>query len=1460
MAKVIANAGATTVTYQNGGALPGNGGCTIQVDVTSSTVRSYTNTIASGAVQTTVGNNSVAATAVLQVLALPTIAKAFSPVAIPLGASSVLTLTLGNTNAVALLLAADFVDALPASLVLGTPATVGGSCASVNVVVISGGSSITYKSGASIPAGGCTITVPVTSAVPGGYDNVIAAGALVTTIGSNPSGTSAHLDILQADLQITKTDGTPTAVPGTTTTYTIVVTNAGPSAVTGATVADNFPAAITASPWTAVYSAGSSGPLAGSGNISAAVNLLAGGTATFTVVATLSPSVTGSLTNTATVTAPANVNDPTPGNNSATDTDTLTPQADLAITKTDGVATVAPGTTTTYTIVARNNGPSAVTGATVADTFPAAITSATWTAAYSAGSSGPASGSGNISALVNLLPSGTATFTVVATIASSATGSLVNTATVTVPGGVTDTNPGNNSATDTDTLAPSADLAVVKTGPATALPGGPNVTFSMLVTNNGPSDVPGVTLADPTPANLTFVSASGPCAGGFPCALGGLARGASTTVTTTYAVPSGYPKPAPIVNVATVASSTGIPDPIPSNDSSSATVSVPDGFADLAVTKTVSNPAPAVGSNVTFTITLRNNGPSDASAIRVTDVLPSGLTFVSSAPSQGTYTAATGLWAAGSLVNGASATLGITATVTQAGTIVNTATATGSNEIDPNPSNNSGSAVVNGPPSVADIQVQKTVNNAAPTVGANVTFTLTVTNAGPSAATGVVVTDLLPSGLTFVSATPSQGLYVSATGVWTIGGIPNGGVVTLALVATVTANGTYVNTAKKTAENEFDPNLSNDSAVAGLVAGGGGATFADLGIAKSDSPDPVRAGQNLTYTLVVTNRGPNDATGVTVTDPLPASVTLVSAAPSQGGCSGTTTITCALGGLARGSSATITIVVSVSAAAVPSITNTASVTANETDPNPGDNSATAPTTVLPVADVALLKIVSNPAPLVSQSFTFTITATNNGPSTANGVVVTDVLPANIGFVSFVASQGGYVSGTGVWTVGTLLNGASATLTLTVTALAPGAFTNTATKTGQTEIDPNPANDSASASVGVGVVADLTIVKTHAPASFARGSTGTFSLTVSNGGTGPTNGPVTVSDTLPAGLTPTAASGAGWACTVTAPSVSCSRADVLGAGAAWPAISVTVNVLQSAAASVTNTASVGGGGDVTPGNNGATDVVPVVSSADLAIVKTGPPNAIPGNNVVYTLLVTNNGPSDAASVVVSDPTPPSLTFVSNTGSCATPFPCALGAVPVGATRTITTTFAIPAGYTTPSPIVNTASVSSATPDPNPANDSSRATASVAADLSVVKTIEGAPIVVGQTFTYRIVVTNHGPSTATGIVLTDSLPASVTLSSLTTTQGSCSGTTTVTCALGTLLNGASATVLIHVLPASATASVANTATVAANEFDPDGTNNTSTADGSLLSSVPTLSEWALMALFFALALAGACTLRR
>ncbi|GEM_PF-824391 len=224
--------------------------------------------------------------------------------------------------------------------------------------------------------------------------------------------------------------------------------------------------------------------------------------------------------------------------------------------------------------------------------------------------------------------------------------------------------------------------------------------------------------------------------------------------------------------------------------------------ADLQISKTADNSNPSVGNNVVFTITAKNNGPYKATGVTVSDALPSGYTFVSAVPSTGTWSAPN--WTVGSLTNGSSATLAVTATVNATGSYANTASISGNNP-DSTTGNNSATAT---PLVQTNLSVTKTVNNTTPNVGDQVTFTITASNAGPSGATGVTVTDNLPSGYTFISATPSTGTWSAPD--WTIGNLANGASVTLSMTARVNATGSYANTASISG-SQSDPTPGNNS-------------------------------------------------------------------------------------------------------------------------------------------------------------------------------------------------------------------------------------------------------------------------------------------------------------------------------------------------------------------------------------------------------------------------------------------------------------------------------------------------------------------------------------------------------------------------------------------------------------------------------------------------------------------------
>jgi uncharacterized repeat protein (TIGR01451 family) len=251
------------------------------------------------------------------------------------------------------------------------------------------------------------------------------------------------------------TDAVAAATPGTSVSYTLVAANAGPDPVVGATVADTFPATLSCN-WTCNGANGGSCTSSGTGSINDTIDLPAGATASYTAVCAIASLATGALSNTATISLNGGTVDPNPLNNSATDLTTLVPVADLQITVSDAVSVSVPGGSTSYVIAASNLGPSD-TAAIVADAFPPTL-ACSWTCAGVNGGVCTAAGAGDIHDPV-VLPSGASvSYTAACSISAAATGTLVNTATVT--GVASDPSPGNNSATDSNTLLTLPDLSI----------------------------------------------------------------------------------------------------------------------------------------------------------------------------------------------------------------------------------------------------------------------------------------------------------------------------------------------------------------------------------------------------------------------------------------------------------------------------------------------------------------------------------------------------------------------------------------------------------------------------------------------------------------------------------------------------------------------------------------------------------------------------------------------------------------------------------------------------------------------------------------------------------------------------------------------------------------------------------------------------------------------------------------
>jgi uncharacterized repeat protein (TIGR01451 family) len=348
------------------------------------------------------------------------------------------------------------------------------------------------------------------------------------------------------------------------------------------------------------------------------------------------------------------------------------------------------------------------------------------------------------------------------------------------------------------------------------------------------------------------------------------------------------------------------------------------------------------------------------------------------------------------------------------------------------------------------------VDNPTPNVGDVVLFTVTLTNVGPKTATDVAVNDLLPPGLAFVSATPSQGTYNSATGDWELGTVPIVTPETLTIQARVVSPGAQTNTATVGHSDQFDPNPTNNQATAVVTP-----QQADLQVSKSvDNPTPL-LGELIHYTIVLTDNGPEPATRVTVNDLLPADVSFVSESASVGAYDPTTGVW-TVGTVNVGAPQTLTITAEVMTPDPG--TNTGGVGHTDVfDPNPNDNSASASITPQE-ADLALSKTVDNATPTVGDTVAYTLTVTDDGPSDATNVQVTDLLPAGQTFVNDSPSEGSYNPATGVWTVGTVTITTPQTLTIVARVVSPSTLTNTANITHSDQFEPDPSNNRGSATV------------------------------------------------------------------------------------------------------------------------------------------------------------------------------------------------------------------------------------------------------------------------------------------------------------------------------------------------------------------------------------------------------------
>jgi uncharacterized repeat protein (TIGR01451 family) len=546
------------------------------------------------------------------------------------------------------------------------------------------------------------------------------------------------------------------------------------------------------------------------------------------------------------------------------------PSADLSINKAVDNSNPSVGNTVNYTITVANLSSSTTSTDVVAtDTLPTGLTFENATASAST-SYASSTGTWTIGTLA---PSSTATLDIAAMVNSDASSTLWNTATVSAS--TTDSDMSNNSSSVSIDVAggggcsgscgaTDADIAISKIADVTSTLIGDPINYTIVVTNLSSSTTStDVVATDTLPTGLTFENATASASTSYASStgtwtIGALAPNATATLqlatlVTGPGISTGGSTNSTITNTATVTESSTLTDTDLSNNSSSVSVLIGPAPTptddDLAVTKTVDNANPAAGATVNFTVTVTDNSSVTSTQVEANDQLPPGLAYVSATTSQGSYDMTTGDWNIGTISPNATATLLMAAEVdpnaTGGTTITNTATVTSTlaSLIDSNPANNSSSVTLTVPSSgctsncgggggggggsvYTDMSITKTVDNSSPATGATIHYTLTAKDTGQNATFGVAADDVLPSGLTFVSATTSEGSYDSSTGMWTIGALNAGQAVTLTITATVTAaGGTAITNTATVSETPtiVDPLASdNSSSVTINVAGGGG--------------------------------------------------------------------------------------------------------------------------------------------------------------------------------------------------------------------------------------------------------------------------------------------------------------------------------------------------------------------------------------------------------------------------------------------------------------------------------------------------------------------------------------------------------------------------------------------------------------------------------------------------------------
>ncbi len=1297
------------------------------------------------------------------------------------------------------------------------------------------------------------------------------------------SQATATIDVQPAevDLAVNKTADPASAIAGNALSYTIKVTNNGPSTIHASetfTVTDQLPQGFVADTYTP--SAGSFTP--GSGNWTG-VKLALGQQVNLVIKGHVAPDYTGDqLTNTVNVAPPPGVTDPTPA--TSTVETPVTRAVEIVVAKTDNSDVYTPGAPVTYTLTYTNKGPSDVAGLRVTDTLPAGITQASWTYNFSDGAQGSGSGTGAIDTTIHLPAGAKVSYMLTMDVPSDYSGTLKNTATATVPQGYTNINPAANTATDTDKEQRKYKINITKDGPASAV-AGDSITYHLLISNEGPSDLKDATIHDQLPAGVLqpvwTVTAAGTAQ---PSVTNG-----NGDVNFTASLPAGTGNNLTvtikgIVDKAATGSFSNVANITPPGEAPVASNKVNTTIQNKTGITVVKESTPAgkvnAGEPIQYKIHVTNAGPSNATGVSIKDVVPAAIlqTAWSASASGDAHITGTASGSGNNISTTADIPAGqgneivitVDGTVDPAATdaVVNTATATPAGG---SPVSGTNETTVENKPG---LQIVKTGPSKAD-AGTELSYTITITNNGPSDAVNATITDAVPgqiTGTTWTATAAGKAAIVSGasgTGnnVQLTGNIPAGANNSIV----VQAKGILAPDASGTISNAANVHTDNGSPVTSDTVNTTVNNNPGLFINKS-GPANAAAGEQITYEINVGNNGPSDAFNVVVTDTVPAmlhdsavkvqaygKVTIASASITNG-------VLHVTGNFPAGDSNHAVILLSgtIDPAFTGTIYNQAVVTADGATPV---SSEQVHTNVTSKPSLTLTKSAPDTAAAGSR-ISYVLQLTNTGLSDATNVSVNDQISNQLTNVSWTATAAGRAavtsgatgSGNQLTVGANVPTGADNVIRITITGTLQPSASGTITNVATAQAPGTPRVSSDTVSTVIQNKPGLQISKTG-PEQVAAGEEIVYTITVTN--SGPSDAVnATISDTLDAALQniswTAAASGKGTSVNTTQ-----GTGNIINLTGNIPAgdgnqVQLTIKGRlrpDYSGSSLVNTATA-----TAPGSPAVSSAVTseVKHKTDLQIVKSGPANAVAGDAVTYTITVTNNGPSDARTVAINDELPAAI---SDASWSATANGTGASVSTSSGTGNIAITADIPAGTASIEIVINgrikpgtqeSAVVNTATATPAPGDtDNSPAASSVnthitrSADLAIVKS-GPANRAAGQDITWTLTVTNRGVSDANGAVIKDAIPGFVSISSIiTSTRGNAKAYAPITAGNNLQLTadiaaGTGNAVIVTIsghINSSATGTMANTATIEApaGTTDPNTANNTSTINTGIATDV-------------------------